>query len=62
MHQYTKDEYESAAAKEGMTFEWKTLFASPEAISQKGEAFWRACHEVQPYALLIAQNVRDAAR
>ena len=62
MHQYTKDEYESAAAQEGMTFEWKTLFASPEAISQKGEAFWRACHEAQPYALLIAQNVRDAAR
>jgi MFS transporter, OFA family, oxalate/formate antiporter len=56
MHQYTKEQYESAAAQEGMTFEWKTLFATPEAFAQKGEMFWRRCHEAQPYALLIAQK------
>jgi hypothetical protein len=56
MHRYAKEEYESAVAQEGMTFEWKTLLASPPAITQKGMAFWRPCHETQPYALLIAQK------
>jgi 2-polyprenyl-3-methyl-5-hydroxy-6-metoxy-1,4-benzoquinol methylase len=55
-HQYTKQEYEDAAAQEGMTLEWKTLFAAPEAVTEKGAEFWRRCHETQPYALLIAQN------
>jgi len=55
-HQYTREEYEGAAAHEGMTLQWKKLFASPEAIAQKGEEFWRPCHETQPYALLIAQK------
>ena len=55
-HQYSKMEYESAAAQAGMKCEWKELFAEPEAISQKGEEFWRPCHETQPYALLIAQT------
>lgn len=54
-HQYSKMDYESAAAQEGMTCEWKKLFAQPEAVSQKGEEFWRPCHETQPYALLVAQ-------
>ncbi len=56
VHQYSKMEYESAAEQEGMTCEWKKLFAPPEAISQKGEEFWRPCHETQPYALMIAQT------
>jgi MFS transporter, OFA family, oxalate/formate antiporter len=56
MHQYTKEEYESAAEQEGMTVEWKTLFASPYAIAQKGREFWQRCHETQPYALLIARK------
>jgi SAM-dependent methyltransferase len=56
MHRYTQDEYEGAVAQEGMTFEWKTLFASPEALAEKGDAFWRRCHETQPYVLLIAQK------
>jgi len=56
LHQYSKEEYESAAAQEGMNCEWKKLFARPEAVSQKGEEFWRPCHETQPYALLIAQS------
>jgi SAM-dependent methyltransferase len=56
MRQYTKEEYELAAAQEGMTFEWKTLFASAEAVARKGERFWRRCHETQPYALLVAQK------
>ena len=54
-HQYSKADYERAAAQEGMKCEWKELFAQPEAVSQKGEEFWRPCHETQPYALLIAQ-------
>ena len=56
MHQYTKEEYESAIAQGGMRFEWKKLFATPEAVTQRGEEFWRPCHETQPYALLVAQN------
>jgi len=56
MHQYTKEEYESAIAQERMGFEWKKLFATPEAVTQRGEEFWRPCHETQPYALLVAQN------
>ena len=59
-HQYSKADYESAAAQEGMTCEWKKLFAHPEAISQKGEEFWRPCHETQPYALLVAQAHSNA--
>ncbi|MGB6398319.1 MAG: class I SAM-dependent methyltransferase [Bradyrhizobium sp.] len=61
MHQYTKDEYERAAAQEGMAFAWKTLSASPEAVSQKGAAFWRPCHETQPYVLLVTQTIQGAA-
>jgi len=56
VHQYSKADYERAAAQEGMTCEWKKLFAQPEAVSQKGEEFWRPCHETQPYALLVAQT------
>jgi SAM-dependent methyltransferase len=56
MRQYGHEEYELAIAQEGMTFAWKTLFASPEAVAQKGEEFWTPCHEAQPYALLIAQR------
>jgi 2-polyprenyl-3-methyl-5-hydroxy-6-metoxy-1,4-benzoquinol methylase len=56
VHQYSKSDYERAATQEGMTCEWKKLFAQPEAVSQKGEEFWRPCHETQPYALLIAQT------
>jgi 2-polyprenyl-3-methyl-5-hydroxy-6-metoxy-1,4-benzoquinol methylase len=56
MHRYSKAQYEDAIAQEGMTFEWRPLFASPEALAQKGDAFWRKCHEAQPYALLIAQR------
>src|SRR5262249_28155140 len=55
-HQYTKTEYENAAAQEGMKCEWKELFAEPEAVRQKGEEFWRPCHETQPFALLLAQT------
>jgi cyclopropane fatty-acyl-phospholipid synthase-like methyltransferase len=56
VHQYSKTDYESAAAQEGMRCEWKKLFAQPEAVSQKGEEFWRPCHETQPYALLVVQT------
>jgi SAM-dependent methyltransferase len=56
MHQYTRQEYEHAAAQEGMMIGWKELHASLDALAQKGEAFWRPCHETQPYALLIAQK------
>jgi len=56
-YQYSREEYESAAAQAGMTWEWKRLFATPAAMAQKGEDFWRPCHETEPYALLIAQNI-----
>jgi len=56
MHQYTKEEYESAIAQEGMKFVWKRLFATVQAVAEKGDAFWRPSHETQPYALLVAQN------
>jgi 2-polyprenyl-3-methyl-5-hydroxy-6-metoxy-1,4-benzoquinol methylase len=56
MHQYTKHEYEDAAAQGRMTLEWRTLFASPAGIALRGERFWRPCHEAQPYALLIARQ------
>ena len=56
MHRYSKEEYEDAVTQEGLMFEWKQLLASPPAIAQKGEQFWRPCHETQPYALLIAQK------
>jgi len=56
MHQYTRDEYESAVTQEGMKFEWKKLFASPQPGEKWNEELWRACHETQPYALLVAQN------
>ena len=55
-HQYSQEEYESAVVQEGMKCEWKKLFAQPEAVRQKGEEFWRPCHEAQLYALLVAQN------
>jgi 2-polyprenyl-3-methyl-5-hydroxy-6-metoxy-1,4-benzoquinol methylase len=55
-HQYSTEDFESAAAQEGMKCEWKKLFALPEAVSQKGEEFWRPCHETQPYALLVVQT------
>jgi len=55
-HQFSQEEYESAAVLEGMKYEWKKLFARPEAVRQKGEEFWRPCHEAQLYALLVAQN------
>jgi 2-polyprenyl-3-methyl-5-hydroxy-6-metoxy-1,4-benzoquinol methylase len=55
-HQYSKEEYERAIAEAGMTFAWKRLFATPASLTEKGEEFWRPCHETEPYALLIAQN------
>jgi 2-polyprenyl-3-methyl-5-hydroxy-6-metoxy-1,4-benzoquinol methylase len=55
-HQHSTEDFESAAAQEGMKCEWKKLFAPPEAVSQKGEEFWRPCHETQPFALLVVQT------
>jgi toxoflavin synthase len=55
-HQYSKEDYEIAITQEGMKFEWKRLFATPEALNEKGEKFWRPYHETEPYAILIAQK------
>ena len=53
-HQYTKTEYDRAAADGGMKSEsWKRLFARRDAVEQMGESFWQPCHECQPY---IAQK------
>jgi len=57
-HQYQTDEFVRAAVDGGMRPEaWKKLFASPEAMQVKGERFWRACHEHQPYAMFIVRKI-----
>jgi SAM-dependent methyltransferase len=57
MHQYTRQEYEDAAVEAGMTPEpWRKLFAAPDAVRVKGESFWQACHEHQPYGLFAARK------
>jgi SAM-dependent methyltransferase len=56
-HQFTKKEFEHAAAEAGMSPEpWKKLFATREALAQQGVGFWQACHETQPYALFVARK------
>jgi toxoflavin synthase len=54
--QYTEDEYEQAAAASGMSIAWKPMSATPQALTEEGEEFWRPVHETQPYILLIAQG------
>src|SRR5262249_19858845 len=54
--QYTKAEYERAAAATGMCVRWKPLTATAQAVAEEGEEFWRPVHETQPYALFIAQR------
>ncbi len=53
--QYTEAEYEQAAAVAGMSIAWKPMTATPEALAEEGEEFWRPLHEARPYILLIAQ-------
>jgi toxoflavin synthase len=55
-HQYTETEYERAAAVAGMSIAWKPMIATPQAVAQESEEFWRPIHETQPYILLIAQK------
>ena len=56
-HQYTKEEFERAAVEGGMTPEsWKDLFATPDAVAELGEDFWRRCHQAQPYVLFITRK------
>jgi toxoflavin synthase len=55
--QYTEDEYEQAAAASGMSIAWKPMSATPQALTEEGEEFWRPVHETQPYILLIAQGI-----
>jgi len=56
-HQFRPGEFERAAVAGGMRPEgWKKLFASPHALTVKGERFWRACHQHQPYAMFIASK------
>ncbi len=59
-HQYTDAEYERAAVDGGMKpVAWKKLLATQDAIEHMGAAFWRPCHEHQPFALFITR--RDGA-
>lgn len=56
-HQYTRQEYERAAAAGGMKPQvWKKLFATPDAVQRMGVSFWQPCHEHQPFALFVAQK------
>jgi len=54
--QYTETEYEQAAAAVGMSVAWKPMIATPQAVAQEGEDFWRPVHESQPYILVVAQR------
>jgi SAM-dependent methyltransferase len=54
--QYTEAEYEQAAAATGMSVAWKPMTATPQAVAEEGEEFWRPVHETQPYILIIAQR------
>jgi toxoflavin synthase len=54
--QHTETEYKRAAAAAGMSIAWKPMTATPQAVAQEGEEFWRPVHEAQPYILLIAQK------
>jgi SAM-dependent methyltransferase len=54
--QYTETEYEQAASAAGMDIAWKSMMATPHAVAQEGEEFWRPVHETQPYILLVAQK------
>jgi hypothetical protein len=54
--QYTATEYEQAAAAAGVSITWKSMAATPQALAEEGEEFWRPVHETQPYILLIAQK------
>jgi toxoflavin synthase len=53
--QYTEAEYEQAAAAGGMSIAWKPMTATPQALAEEGEDFWRPVHETQPYILLVAK-------
>ena len=56
-HQYTRREFEHAAARGGMVgATWKPLFAAPEALAQRDAEFWRRCHATQPYALFVTRK------
>ena len=54
--QFTQAEYEQAAAGAGMRLAWKPMTATPQAMTEEGEAFWRPIHETQPYVLIVAQG------
>jgi len=54
--QYTETEYEQAAAAVSMSVAWKPMIATPQAVAQEGEDFWRPVHEAQPYILVVAQK------
>jgi hypothetical protein len=54
--QYAEAEDEHAAAVSGMSVAWKPMTATPQALAEEGEEFWRPFHETQPYVLLIAQG------
>ena len=53
---YTQAEYEQAAVTAGMSITWKPMTATPQAVAEEGEEFWRPIHETQPYILIVAQK------
>jgi toxoflavin synthase len=55
-YQHTEAEYEQAANAAGMNVAWRPVTATPQAVAEEGEEFWRPVHETQPYILLIAQK------
>ena len=54
---FTSEEYEQAAICGGMKpVAWRELFATPDAVRQMGDAFWKPCHEHQPFALFVTEK------
>jgi hypothetical protein len=57
--QCTSEQDERAAINGEMKLQvWKKIFATPDALSEMGAAFWQPCHEHQPFAVFIAQKNR----
>jgi len=39
-----------------MSIAWKPMIATPQAVAQEGEDFWRLVHEAQRYILVVAEK------
>lgn len=57
LHQYIKEDYESAAREAGFTnLTWSTLRPTEEGMAELGGNFWKRVIEAQPYSLFSVRN------